>query len=281
MESLILVSGGIILHFIYMRFHKRQKRVGGFQSGDVGSMFGGSDSSDQSDAAAGITAAGNTAYSRSQMTDAESAQYSGSFDIGNELKQIYEGNLGTGSYPTGYKSPTDQYLSEGGDVASALYKQTLAGVTDPNSTYMSTLTPQLQLTEDYINSAYNTRGLMGSGLNIEQMGRTGSELAINEANAMMQNRQTQMGNATTLLNNIMNLGQTNTSNLSNLYNSQQSSGLTAMQRQATAASNTAQYQSYPYQAQLGNYYGQQAAYQQLPGQALSAGAQLGAAAISA
>ena len=47
------------------------------------------------------------------------------------------------------------------------------------------------------------------------------------------------------------------SNLGNLYSNQQSSGLQAMQRQAGAAQQNAQYQAYPYQASLGNVYGMQ------------------------
>jgi hypothetical protein len=236
--------------------------------------FGGGGGGDE--AASGIQAAGRESYDKSKATPEELAQYQGSFGTGNLLNQIMQSYLGTGQAPAGLMSPTQQYENQYGALGTSLYNQTLQGVQNPDALYQSTLQPQLNLASDYINNQYNTRGLMGSGLNIEQMGRAGAELAIQEANARMQNRQTQMSNAQSLQQNIGSNAQQNISNLYGLYGQQQQSGQTAMNRQAGAAQNTAQYQAYPYQAQLGNYYGNQAAMQQLPGQVLGAGAQLGA-----
>lgn len=231
---------------------------------------------DPSGAEQGIQGAGQTAYDRSKMTDAESAQYSSSFDMGKLLQQIMQYQAGTGAAPSGYQGYEQQYQNQG-PMAQSLYNQTMSGMQNPDALYQSTLDPQLKLALGQVNAQAQGRGLLQSGLDIEQMGRAGTELAIQEAAARMQNRQQQYSNATTLENNITSGGQTNLANLYNLYGQQQSAGQNAMGRQATAAGQAAGYQAYPYQAQLGSYYGQQAAQQALPGQLIGAAGQLGAA----
>src|SRR3990167_6330195 len=69
-----------------------------------------------------------------------------------------------------------------------VYGQTLRGVQDPYQAYESQLQPSLRATEDYINRAYQQRGLLRSGLPIEQMGRAGVELSIREAQDRMNFR---------------------------------------------------------------------------------------------
>lgn len=226
----------------------------------------------KSKASEGIAQAGATMYERGQMTPQESAQYGGSFDIGNFLKQLMMGKLGGGAMPAGYQNEEAQFQQQG-DLAKALYGQTLSGVKDPDALYTSTLQPQLQATQDYINRQYQNRGLIRSGMGIESMGRAGVELSIREAEARMANRQTQMANAGALSSGIMGLGQQNIGNLAGLYGSQQGYGLNAMGRQAGQAQAAAQYQAYPYQAMLGDIYGRSAAMYALPGQIIGAAGQ--------
>jgi hypothetical protein len=137
------------------------------------------------------------------------------------------------------------------------------------------LQPALQQSENYINQSANQRGLLTSGIPIGQMGTAGVNLAIQEAQGRMNAYQQNMANAQSLTGNIQQTGQQNLQNLGNLYSQQQTAGLQASGRQATAAQNNAQYQAYPYQAQLGSYYGGQAANQALPGQSIGALGTLG------
>ncbi len=236
--------------------------------------FGGGD---KEGAEQGIQEAGQQMYARGQATPEETAQYKGSFDIGSLLQQLLKSQMGLGQAPSGYQDYTQQYLQQGGQLGQALYGQTLQGIQDPNAMYESTLQPQLQTAEYYINRQAQSRGLLRSGIPIEQMGRAGVELAIQEANARMNFRQQQMANAQSLQQNIYGQGQQGISNLGSLYGQQQGFGLQAMGRQAGQAQQAAQYQAYPYQAQLGSYYGGQAAMQALPGQALQAAGTVAAA----
>ena len=256
MKYFILFLGGLLNHFVY-GFIKTLSN----ENGD----FGGS----KSKAEQGIAGAGAQMYERGQMTPQEQAQYGGSFDIGKLLQQIMQYQSGMGQAPAGYQGYEQQYQQQG-ELAKSLYGQTLTGVQNPDALYTSTLQPQLQATQDYINRQYANRGLLRSGLGIEQMGRAGVELSIKEAEARMANRQTQMANASVLSGNIMGYGQTNLANLGNLYGQQQGYGLQAMGRQAGQAQAAAQYQAYPYQAMLGDIYGRRAAMYALPGQMIGA-----------
>ncbi len=109
------------------------------------------------------------------------------------------------------------------------------------------------------------------------MGRAGVDLAIKDAQARMNARQQALGNAQAVNQNIYGVNQQNFANLANLYSTQQQAGQNSLSRQATGAANAAGYQAYPAQAQLGNYYGAQAALQALPGQVIGAAGQAAAA----
>lgn len=224
----------------------------------------------KSKAASGISEAGSTMYDRGKMTPGEEAQYQSSFGTGQLLENVMRYMLGLGEAPTGYLSPTDQYLRESGALGKTLYDQTLAEAQDPYAYYESTLQPQLQLAEDYINRQAAGRGLLRSGIPIEQMGRAGVDLAIKEAEARMQARNNALARAAGLTEYIGGTGMNRLSNLSNLYSQQQQFGLNALGRQAGQAQAAAQYQAYPYQAALGDIYGRNAALYALPGQIIGA-----------
>ena len=211
---------------------------------------------DKSSAEQGIQAAGQQAYARSQATPEELSQYKGSFDIGNILKQIMEYQQGIGQAPAGYQTGEQQYQAQG-PLAKSYYDVTMKGVTDPYTAYESQLQPGLQQAQDYINRNASQRGLLRSGIPIEQMGRAGVDLAIKEAQDRMNFRQQGLNSAGQLSQYSNQLGQQSLQNLYGLYGSQQQYGQGAMNRQATAATNAAQYQAAPYTAQLGNYYGSQ------------------------
>lgn len=242
-----------------------------------GERGGGGD--DKEGAEQGIQQAGETMYSRGKMTPEEETQYKSSFDLGNLIKQIQMSQMGLAASPAGYQTPTQQYLGQTGELGQNLYNQILASSKDPYAYYQDTLTPQLQLTQDYINRQAQQRGLLRAGIPIEQMGRAGVELAIKSAGERMNFRQQQLQNAQALGQNIYNVGQQNLGNLTNLYGAQQGYGLTGMNRQAIQAQKAAEYQAYPYQAQLGGAYGQQSAWNALPGQLIGAAGTIGGAAL--
>ena len=188
----------------------------------------------------GIQAAGQQAYTRSQATPKELAQYKSSFGTGQDLEQIYNYMLGTGEAPAGFQD----------SVLGKYYQTVSSDLADPYATYQSTLDQQLQLAQDAANRSAQSRGLLRSGIPIEQMGRAGVELAIKEAANRMAYRQQALSSAGELASVPI-------SGLSSLYSQQQGYGQNALSRQSNAAYQTAQYQAYPYQAQLGSSYGSQ------------------------
>ena len=205
-----------------------------------------------------IQQAGTNAYNESKMTDQESQQYSGSFDIGNFLSQYLGSQVGMNASPSGALSATQQY-EQNNPLGTALYDQTLSDVQNPMANYQSTLQPQLQQAQDTINKYYQSRGLLNSGISIGSMGTAGVDLAIQEAQQQMNYRQQALQNASGLNTQIYNQQQQNIGNLGQLYNNQQQLGQGAMNRQAQAAFQNANYQAYPAQAALGNYYANQGA----------------------
>lgn len=204
-----------------------------------------------------------------QMTPEEQAQYQGSFQTGQTLDQIYQAQMGMGQYPQGYLQPEQQFQQQG-PLAQAMYGQTLSQMQNPDASYMSTLNPQLKLAEDYINNKMNQRGLLPSGMSIENMGRAGAELAVQEAQGILQNRANVYSQAGNLSQYAQGQGQQNLMSLQNLYGQQQQIG--QPQRQTAI-----QYQAYPLQAQLGSIYGGEAAMQALPGQLIGAAGQVAGA----
>lgn len=235
-------------------------------------------SSDKKEGASGIQQAGTDLYNRTQQTPEESSQYSGSFDIGKFLQQYFGGQTGMNAMPNGSQT-SEQQLQNQGQLGQTLYNQTLSQAQNPDAYFNSTLNPDLAQAQDTINTYYQKRGLLNSGLAIESMGRAGVDLSIKDAQARMANRQQSLQNAMGVSQYAGNINQNNLSNLANLYSTQQNAGLNSLNRQAGGAQGAAQYQAYPYQAQLGSYYGGQAAQQALPGQLISAAGNVAASAV--
>jgi len=196
----------------------------------------------------------NEAYNRGKMTDAESEQYSGSFDIGKLIEQVYKGQVGLGKMPEGYATPEQQYLQQTGEIGKSLYDTTLADLKDPYATYESQLNPALKAAEDFVNTSMQRRGLLKSGLNIESMGRAGVDLAIKEAQDRMAYRSEALTRGAGMADTIQSTGQTNLANISNLYNTQQGYGQNAMARQAGQALGVLPTQVAPQMARLGDAY---------------------------
>lgn len=228
---------------------------------------------------AGLQQTADDLKQQTQQTGDESSQYSRSFDIGKFLQQYFGGQAGMNEMPTGASSPVDQF-TQNNPLAKSLYDQTLSQAQNPDAYYQSTLQPDLMQAQDTINTYYQKRGLLKSGLAIESMGRAGVDLAIKDAQARMASRQQSLQNAQAVNQNVYAGSQQNLSNLANLYNTQQQAGLGSLSRQASGAQAAAGYQAAPYTAQLGNYYGGQAAMQALPGQLIGAAGTIGAAALA-
>lgn len=239
-------------------------------------MGGGGDAgSNGGDAIAGI---GNNVQQAGAASSQESSQYSGSFDIGNYLKQLYGSQVGMNSTPQGAIAQEQAYQNQG-PLAQSLYNQTLKQSQDPTGGWQSTLKPQLDQAQNQINEYYNQRGLLNSGISIGAMGTAGVDLAIQNAQNEMAYQQQSLQNANALSTNISGLNQQNVQNLQSLYNTQQQSGQNVADRSLQAYETGAGYQAYPQQADLGSYYGGVAAQQALPGQLIGAGGQLGSAMI--
>lgn len=196
------------------------------------------------------------AYDAGKMTDQESQQYSGSFDLGNIIKQILMYQQGLGAAPAGYASPDQQYINQTGEIGQQLYNTTLADVKDPYASYESTLQPQLKAANDYINSQMQQRGLLQSGMDIENMGRAGVDLAIKEAQNRMQYRADALTRGAGLADTIQSTGQNNLANITNLYNNQQAYGQNAQARQAGLALGVLPTQVAPQFARLSDAYAQ-------------------------
>lgn len=230
-------------------------------------------SGDKKAAENGLTQTGDKVAAAAAQTPQEQQQYQGSFDIGSLLKQIFEGQMGIGNLPQGYQDPTQQYFGQSGELGKTLYDQTLNEAKDPNAYFESNFQPQLKAAEDYINTSMQRRGLLNSGLTIEQMGRAGVDLAIKESQARMDARSNALSRAAGLTEYIGGQSNNNLAALSNMYGMQQQFGQNSMGRQAQGAAQAGQYYAYPYQAKLGDVYGQKAAMYALPGQIIGAAGQ--------
>ena len=218
-------------------------------------------------------------YEQGAMTGSERQQYENSMQLGKKLEAIQLYNMGLGAAPGGYLTPMEQLTRQGGELGQTLYNQVLAETKDPYAYYEDTFQPLLQQAEDYVNRSAASRGLLRSGIPIEQMGRAGVELAIKEANARQQARANSLQRARALTEYASNLQNNTLSNLSNLYGTQQTAGLNALNRQAGQSQMAAQYYAYPYQASLGNAYSRDNALNTGLGSMLGAG--LGGAAAMA
>jgi len=224
-------------------------------------------------AEAGITGAGERVYEAAKATPAEQAQYGGSFETGQLLQQLAKYFMGMGQAPTGYQGPEAQYLQQAGPLGQQYYEQVLQEAQDPYAYYQSTLEPELTQAQDIINRQAQQRGLIRSGIPIEQMGRAGVELAIKSAQQRMAAREASLGRTAGLTQYMQAGAGQNLANLANLYGQQQQLGQQALGRQATGAQAAGSYWAYPGMAQLGSIYGKEAALWALPGQALGAAGQ--------
>lgn len=245
----------------------------GVAGGVIPGLMGSGDDGGSADA---IRETGNTLYDRTKQTGGEASQYAGSFDIGEFLKQYFGYQSGMNAKPSGALSASDQFQQDN-PLAQALYSQTLSEAQDPDKYYQSTLAPNLAQAQDTINTYYQKRGLLNSGLAIESMGRAGVDLSIKDAQARMAARQQSLQNAQAVNQNVYANNQQNLGNLANLYSTQQNAGLQSLSRQAAGATNAAGYQAAPATAQLGNYWGNVASQQALPGQIISAAGTVAAA----
>ncbi len=219
-------------------------------------VYWGGDEEEKSSAEQGVTQAGAGVTEASKMTGPESEQYQRSFEIGKLLEQIMKYQQGLGQAPTGYQTGEQQF-QQGGPLAQSYYGQTLQGVQDPYAAYESQLQPSLRLASQQINQGAQQRGLLRSGIPIEQMGRAGVDLAIKEAQDRMNFRGQELARGGELAQYGQGLQQQGLANMANLYGQQQSAGLQAGQRQAGGAVQAAPYYAYPAQAQLGSSYGRQ------------------------
>ena len=199
----------------------------------------------------------------------ERAQYQAGQNEQDLLDKIYRFQLGGGEVPQGYLSPEQQYL-QGGEMGRTLYDQTLSEAKDPNAYYQSTLQPQLQLAEDFINRSYQKRGLLNAGMPIESMGRAGVELAVKEAEGMMAARSNALQRTAGLTEYMNQQGQQNIANMQGQANQRIATAQPQLARQAEG-------QAYIGQAALGDYYGAKSALYALPGQALGAAGTLAGA----
>lgn len=248
----------------------------GAAGGLIPGLMGGSSNDGGSGAA--ISAIGDKIQSQGAATDQESAQYSGSFDIGSYLKQLFGAQVGMNAAPAGAVNQ-DQAFQNQGPLEQSIYSNVLNQSQNPTAGWQSTLAPQLTQAQDQINKYYNSRGLINSGIAIGDMGTAGVDLAIQNAQNEMTYQQQSLQNAGALSSNINSQNQQNVGNLESLYTTQQQAGQNVASRALGATETAAGYQSYPNQAALGSYYGGVAAAQKLPGQLIGSASQLGAAAL--
>lgn len=225
-----------------------------------------------------INNTGTSIQQQSALSPQASQQWQGSYGIGNYLQQLYGSQVGMNAAPAGATSSEQQYQNQG-PLSQSVYNQTLAQAQNPTAGWQSTLQPQLQQAQNQINEYYNSRGLMDSGIAIGASQDAGIDLAIQNAQNEMAYQQQSLQNAGALSSNISTLNQQNSGNLQSLYNSQQGYGLQNQQLAQQGFQEGAGYQAYPAQAQLGSFYGSQAAEEALPGQLIGAAGSLGAAAM--
>jgi hypothetical protein len=216
-----------------------------------------------------ISQIGNSVQQEGAMSPQAQSQLNQSYTTGQGLTSLETNALAGGN--------ASQEFQNQGPLQQSLYNQVSAQAANPTAGWQSSLQPQLEQAQNQINEYYNARGLDNSGIAIGAMGTAGVDLAIQNAQNEMAYQQQSLNNAGNLSSNISTLNQQNTQNLQGLYGTQQNAGLSGISMQNQAYQVGAGYEAYPQQAALGSAYGQQAATQQLPGQLISAGGQLGAA----
>ncbi len=85
-------------------------------------------------------------------------------------------------------------LGEGQVPTGTIFNNLIARAQDPNAFFESTFQPQLDLLQDQVKARAAQRGILGSGLELEDLGRTGAELAIREGQARSDFDQRQLAN---------------------------------------------------------------------------------------
>ena len=80
----------------------------------------------------------------------------------------------------------------GQETMGRIFADLVARAQNPEQFFSSTLRPQLDLAQEQVKARAAQRGLLGSGLELENLGRTGAELAVREAQARESFRQQQL-----------------------------------------------------------------------------------------
>ena len=91
---------------------------------------------------------------------------------------------------------------EGGS-AGDIFSDLVRRATSPDQYYQSTYGPQLKLLEEQVKARAASRGILGSGLELENLGRTGLDLAMREGQAKEGFRRGALGD----FFNLFNVGQ--------------------------------------------------------------------------
>lgn len=219
----------------------------------------------------GITQAGQQVTQAAQLTPYEEASRKRAYELQKMYEDISLGRLGLGEMPSGYQTPEQQYMAQASPLGRQLYDVTAQELQDPYKYYEDTLQQELGLAQDAINRYYQSRGLIRSGLPIKAMVRAGAELAIRKAGERLSYRQNVLGRAAGMEDVIQGRGTENLARLSEAGGRGLQIGQVAAGRQVGGAQAAAGYAAYPFQAQLGSYYGGVAAQQALPGQLIGAG----------
>ena len=91
----------------------------------------------------------------------------------------------------------------GGPGSAGIFADVIARAQNPDQYFTSTLQPSLALAQDAVKARAAQRGVLGSGLELEQLGRAGVDLAIKEAAQREASRQ----QAYTNFRDVYGLGQ--------------------------------------------------------------------------
>lgn len=163
------------------------------------------------------------------QTSAEGDQQGMIRALGSQLVQQQQARIAAGGPATAVEARTDQSYQGLRDVAAFtpeeqavlnalrgisttggegagindIFSQLVGRAKNPDQYFSSTFSPQLQLLQDQVKARAASRGTLGSGLELEDLGRAGVELAIKEAQQREAFRQDQLAN----FMGLFNLGQ--------------------------------------------------------------------------
>ena len=140
--------------------------------------------------------------------------------LGSELVSKQQGRIGAGEPATGLEARTDlafkglrdiaaftpeeqsifnalRGIEQPGGEGAALtdvFGQLVQRARTPEQFFESTFAPELQLLQEQVKSRAASRGILGSGLELENLGRAGVDLAIKQAQQKETFRQNQLQN---------------------------------------------------------------------------------------